>query len=511
MPQPPSHIGKVYLVGAGPGDPGLITLRGCQCLAQADVVLYDYLVNPVILDHAPRAEKICLGRHRRDHRSGSADAIVPQAEINQRLVALARAGRTVVRLKGGDPAVFAHAAGEVAALRAASIPLEIVPGITVALSAGSHTEIPLTHGKLASAVALITGQERAGKDGSALNYSAFAAFPGTLVFYMGVTTAREWTSQLISAGKSEQTPAVIIRRCSWPDQETVLTTLGAVADELDRRKMRPPVVVIVGEVAGLAPAQNWFSSRPLFGVRVLVTRAAQQAAALADPLRELGADVLLQPAIEIDLPQDMGRLDSVLSRLDEFETIVFSSANGVEFFFKRLLSTGLDLRALGKACLAAIGPGTAETLARFRLRADVVPKEFRAEALAESLAKTASGNRILLVRASRGREVLSEQLVAAGATVEQVVAYESRDVTSVDSEVMAALTAGQVDWITVTSSAIARALAGQFGDALRNARLVSISPITTATLRELGFEPAAEAREYTMEGVIAALRAALEA
>jgi uroporphyrinogen III methyltransferase/synthase len=241
---------------------------------------------------------------------------------------------------------------------------------------------------------------------------------------------------------------------------------------------------------------------------VLVTRAAQQAASLADPLRELGADVLLQPAIEIDLPQDMGRLDSVLSRLDEFETIVFSSANGVEFFCRRLLSIGRDLRSLGKACLAAIGPGTAEALAGFHLRADVVPMEFRAEALAEALGKTAAGQRVLLVRASRGREVLAEQLIAAGANVEQVVAYESRDVTNVDSDIAADLTAGQVDWITVTSSAIARALASQFGDALRNARLVSISPITSAALRDLGFEPAAEAREYTMEGVIAALRAA---
>jgi uroporphyrinogen III methyltransferase/synthase len=234
MNPPECSIGKIYLVGSGPGDPGLITMRAIECLRRAEVVLYDYLVNPQILAHAAKAELICLGRHGRGR-------IMSQEEINSRLIELARSGRTVVRLKGGDPAIFAHAADEIHELQAAGIPYEIVPGITAALAAGSYAEIPITHGQLASAVALVTGQQRLGKEQSALDFDALAKFPGTLVFYMGVTTAREWTAALIAAGKTAATPAAIVRRCSWPDQEVYTCTLGSVADELDKRRARPPV------------------------------------------------------------------------------------------------------------------------------------------------------------------------------------------------------------------------------------------------------------------------------
>ena len=496
---PHTPDGKVFFIGAGPGDPGLLTLRGAECLRRADLVLYDYLVNPRILDHvSPVAEKVCLGRHGRGR-------ILEQDEINERTIAAARQGKRVVRLKGGDPLIFGRAGEEIAAVTAAGIPFEIVPGITAALAAGSYAGVPLTHRDWASAVALVTGREQADKDTPEMDYAALAKFPGTLVFYMGVTTARHWSRELIAAGKLAETPAVIVRRCSWPDQTTHRCTLQSVADEMESRNVRPPVLVIVGDVAGLTPVASWFVERPLFGQRVLVTRPAEQAGGLIDKLEELGAECLLQPAIRIGPPADWGPLDAALGRLEAYDWIVFSSANGVRAFFERLFSTGRDARAFAKAKIAVIGPGTAEELATHHLVPDLQPAEFRAESLAAGLAAKVQGKQCLLIRASRGREILPEQLNAAGANVEQAVAYWSTDVTEAEPEVAAALVAGHVDWVTVTSSAIARALAALFGDDLRRAKLASISPITSATLREIGHEPAVEAKEYTMEGMIRAI------
>jgi uroporphyrinogen III methyltransferase/synthase len=494
-----SATGKVYLVGAGPGDPGLITLRGVECLRRADAVLYDYLVNPQVLEHAPAAaEKICLGRHGRDR-------IWPQEEINARLVALARQGKTVVRLKGGDPAVFARTAQEVEALARDEIAFEVVPGVTAALAAGSCAGISITHREMASAVAFVTGQEHEDKEATDIDYAALAHFPGTLVFYMGVTTAPRWSQALIAAGKPAETPVAVVRRCSLPDQRTIHCSLAEVGERIAAERMRPPAVVIVGEVARPAPALAWFETRPLFGRAVLVTRALEQAEPLRDSLAELGARVLVQPAIEIGDPPDWSPVDAALARLESFDWLVFSSANGVRFLMDRLASLGRDARALGSLALACIGPGTADEMARYGLRADVQPAEHRAEALAAALAADARGKRFLLARASRGREVLAEQLAAAGGVVEQIVLYTSRDVERPDGEIAGLLAAGKIDWVTVTSSAIARSLARLFGEDLRNSRLVSISPITSETLRACGHLPAAEAREYTMQGVVAAI------
>lgn len=498
-PSRTSRAGKVYLVGAGPGDPGLITLRGVACLRQADLVLYDGLVNPRLLEHVgTTAEVVCLGRHGQGR-------IMPQEEVTARLVQAAQAGRKVVRLKGGDPGVFARAAEEAAALEAAGVPYEVVPGVTAALAVAGCTGIPLTHREWSSAVALVTGHEDDDKTEPALDYRALAAFPGTLVFYMGVTTARRWTADLIAGGKGADSPAAIVRRCSWPDQLTISCTLGTVADVLEERKLRPPVVIVVGDVVRAAPVTNWFTSRRLFGARVLVTRPAGQTAALREPLEELGAEVIEQPAIEIADPDDWGPVDAALARLDQFDWLVFSSANGVRATLDRLCSDERDLRGLGRIRLAAIGPGTAEELSRYHLHPDILPEEFRAESLAESLAAQAAGRRFLLARASRGREILAEQLRAAGGRVEQIVVYGSRDVPAAAPEVTARLVRGGIDWVTVTSSAIARSLARLFGEDLRKAKLVSISPITSATLRECGYEPAAEAVEYTMPGVVQAI------
>jgi uroporphyrinogen III methyltransferase/synthase len=496
------RAGRVDLIGAGPGDPRYITVRAVECLAAADVVLYDYLVNPALLTHTRSdAELICLGQHGRTR-------LWTQDEINAHLIAEAQAGRRVARLKSGDPTIFARVAEELDALVAAGIEFEIVPGVTAAIGVGSCAGIPLTHRDFASAVAFVTGHEEAGKDVTALDYAALARFSGTLVFYMGVTTARTWTTELIAAGKAGDTPAAIVRRCSFSDQQTISCRLDEVADRLEQpKKMRPPVIVVVGDVVQCAERYRWFENRPLFGQTIVVTRPKAQCAGLADPLMELGAEVLLQPAIEIGPPDDWTHVDNAIDKLSDFEWLVFSSANGVQMFLDRVMTLG-DLRTLGSVKLAGIGPGTADALAAYHLRADLVPSEYRAESLAAAVAGTGSiaGVRVLLVRASRGREVLADDLAKAGARVEQVVVYESRDVLVADEAIHQRLRQGTVDWITVTSSAIARSLATLFANDLHRAKLASISPITSATLRELGYAPTVEATEYTMQGVVEAIR-----
>ncbi|MGD9647497.1 MAG: uroporphyrinogen-III C-methyltransferase [Pirellulales bacterium] len=493
-----SKFGTVYLVGAGPGDPGLLTLRGAQCLGRADLVLYDYLASPQLLEHAAEAaELVCLGHHGHSR-------IMSPAEVQARMVDAARRGQTVVRLKSGDPLVFGRAAEEIAALRAAGIAFEIVPGVTAAMAAASHAGVLLTRRDGVAAVALVTGQlEKGPADAESLDFKALAAFPGTLVFYMGVTTAECWTGELIAAGLPADTPAAIVRRASWPDQLTNRCRLDQVAAEIKARKLRPPVVVIVGDVAGVDAGIDWFERRPLFGHCVLVTRADSQSSELVRRFAELGAQVFRQPAIQIGPPADWSAVDQAIATIATYDWLVFSSANGVRYFLDRLLTTA-DVRRLGGVRLAAIGPGSADELARYSLKVDLQPAEYRAEALAAALAPHASGKRFLLARASRGREVLAQELRAIGAHVDQVVVYSSTDVARPDPEVLDALAAGRIDFTTVTSSAIARSLVAMFGKSLRKTRLVSISPLTSGALRDLGHEPSAEAREYTTAGVLAA-------
>jgi len=496
-----SRLGKVYFVGAGPGDPGLITVRGVDCLRQADLVLYDYLVNPAILRHCPPgAELINLGHQHTPLEDR-------QKHINAQVVQAARQGKIVVRLKSGDPYVFGRSGEEVAAVREAGIPFEVVPGITAALAAAGYAEIPITHAQHASAVALITGHQRKADRGRPLDYGRLASFPGTLVFYMGLNSAAQWSQALIEHGKPARTPVAVVRRGSWPDQKVIRSTLGEVAAAIAAHQVRPPAVVVVGEVVDLAPAVSWFAALPLVGRRVLVTRPSGQADQLSERLASLGAEVLQQPAVEIADPPDWQPVDEALTRLDQFDWLVFSSANGVRYLLDRLLATGGDLRRLGKVRLAAIGPGTAAALAAYCLRADLVPEDYRAEGLLESLRGQAQGKRFLLARASRGRQVLAEGLSAAGGYVEQLVVYSSIDVETADPAIYTELAAGRIDWVTVTSSAIARSLVRLFGQQLHRARLASISPVTSAVLNELGFRPAAEARQYTMDGLLDAILA----
>lgn len=497
----------VYLIGAGPGDPGLLTLRGAEALRHSDVVLYDGLSNPQMLAHAPQAEAICVGKHGQSR-------IWRQEEIHAEMIRHVRAGKTVARLKGGDPAVFARTAEEAEALREAGIDFEIIPGITAALAAGSFAGIPITHRRHASAVALVTGHEEPGKSASALDWQALARFPGTLVIYMGVTTAETWTRALMNAGKPGDTPAALLRRCSLPDQQTVHCRLDEVAQRLTpASKMRPPVIVILGEVTGLAKTMSWFDTRPLFGQTVLVTRAAQQADELAQPLQRLGAQVWQQPVIHVGPlaePDELAELNRRLDQLDQFDIVTFSSRNGVEHFLDQLLARHGDIRALGAVRLAAVGARTAERLADYHLRADWVAPAMTAVSLADTIGPAAQGQRFLLVRASRGPQTLGDALRQQGGQIQSVVAYRHVDVQQADPAIASQLAAGQIDWVTVTSDAIARSLVRLFGDQLHRCSLASLSSGVTQTLAELGYRVAAQAAVPTMAALADAIAEAAD-
>lgn len=499
--------GQVALVGAGPGEPSAITLRAIECLRAADVVFYDYLVNPTLLNWAsPAAETISLGRH-----GAGGKRLLTQAEINRMMVEAAQAGQRVVRLKSGDPIVFARMSEEAEALQQAGIPFEIVPGVTSALATGSYAGIPLTHRDHASAVALVTGhrgsnpESRSGQP-SHLDWQALARFPGTLVIYMGTTQVEYWANELLAGGKPSETPVAVVRRCGFPDQQIIRCNLAnLVTTVTEPQRIRPPVVFVVGAVAGLGIQSDWFLQRPLFQQNILLTRPAHQSEEMRTALERMGAGIWAWPAIETLPVEDPTDLNQALRQLHEFDWVVFSSANGVDYCMKQLWETRQDSRALAQTRLACIGQKTEQRLNEYHLRSDLTPTTFDADHLADTLAKQAQGQKVLLIRASRGREVLAEVLQAAGADVRQVIAYRSVDSSPPDITLLDAMAAGEVDWVTVTSSAIARHLVASFGERLHQTKLVSISPITSATLRQLGFAPVAEATTYTAEGLIEAM------
>ena len=501
MTTPPrSTPGEVYLVGSGPGDPGLVTWRAVECLQRADIVLYDYLANPAVLKHAcVSAELVCLGHH------GTGRLLAPD-EIIARMLDEAQRGKTVVRLKGSDPSIFGRGGDETEALRGAGIPFEIVPGITTALAVAAFCEIPITHHEDASAVALITGQERHDKAAPCLDYGALAKFPGTLVFYMGVTSAAQWSGALIEHGKPPETPVAIIRRCTWTQQQAVRCTLGTVAETVRRQGLRPPAVFVVGKVVDRAPRLAWFAARPLFGQRVLVIDSPGTSQNLRDRLAALGVDVIARPAIQITDPPDWAPVDVALNRLAWYDWLIFTSGSEVEHFFRRLFEQGGDLRRLGCPKLAAGDSGAAERLAHYHLRADMATDRFPAESLAQELAGQAEGRRFLLVGSSPGWQTLADELRERRGHVDQIVVCDSVGVADPDSDVARALQSDEIDWITVTSPAAARSLAWLYGDALRRTRLASIGPLTSETLRDLGHEPAAEASPQTMAGLVDAIR-----
>ena len=389
-------VGKVFLVGAGPGDPGLLTIRGVECLARADLVLYDGLVNPVLLRHAH-------ARCERTSRLGGPDAKrLDQSEINARLVAAAREGKRVVRLKGGDPFIFGRGSEEAAALEAAGIPYEVVPGITAATGAAVYAGISLTHRERASAVAFVTGHETPDKSASNLDYDLLAKFPGTLVFYMGLKQIGSIAGSLQTHGMPATTPAAVVCRATTPRQRVVTGALGDIAERVAAAGLHAPSLIIVGDCIAQRERIAWFERRPLFGTRIGIARADDQFFDLVPLGTELGAELVPMPVIDIRPVDNWGSVDAAIEHLGEYAWIVFTSVNGVRTFFDRLWETGKDLRALGSARIAAIGPATAEELSRYHLRADLVPREFRAEELAAALAPQVASRRVLWVRASRG-------------------------------------------------------------------------------------------------------------
>lgn len=499
-----ADVGHVYLVGAGPGDPGLLTVRGRQCLEMADVVLYDGLANLQLLQWAPQATCISVGKH-------GQSPIWTQADINARLLELARQGRRVVRLKGGDPAVFARTAEELEVLAAAGIPFEVVPGITAALAAASYVGIPITHRKHASAVAFVTGQQQRDAPPQPIDWEALARFPGTLVFYMGVTTVSQWTSQLLTAGKSPDTPAAIVRRCTWSDQSVIRCRLSEVVERFQQAGgLRPPVIVIVGEVAELGGDFDWFSRRPLHGCGVLVTRPADQATEWTEPLQHAGAEVFTQSVIEIIPPSDWSSLDLAIDALQvrSVDGITFSSANGVQGFFQRLHQRNFDARLMAGTTIAAVGPATAAQLVPWGLRADVVPsasQTFSAIGLLEALPESLSGRRWIVTSTNRSRDTIASGLQQRGAEVLDARCYETRRVDQLSLDVASALEAGRIQIVTVSSGLVAEASCELLALYREQLQPISISSAVSQRLSELGWPAVAQAEENSLAGMRAAI------
>jgi uroporphyrinogen III methyltransferase/synthase len=507
-------VGKVWLVGAGPGDPGLITVAGLERLRQAEVIVYDRLVSPRLLEHAREdAELIFMGKVAG---KGAHD----QAKINELLVEKAREDRRVVRLKGGDPFVFGRGGEEAEALRAAGIPFEVVPGVTSAIAVPAYAGIPVTHRGLASTFAVITGHEACpersrrdpGKDESAIDWGRLATATDTLVLLMGVKTLPEIVEKLIAGGRPAETPVAVIQSGTTPDQRTVTGTLADIVQRVREAKLQPPAVTVVGEVVRLRETLAWFEDRPLFGKRVLITRTQRQASALAQLLAEEGAVPIELPAIEIEPSVDEAALEAALDGLREspYAWVVFTSANAVEIFFGLMRERGLDARSFAGARVGAIGPATADALAERGITADAVPDEYVAEGVVEALRPhLRSGARVLVPRAEGARPELVEGLRAAGREVDELTLYRAAVPKEAPAEALSLLREGGIDIVTFTSSSTVRNLAALLGEdveCLRKPLIACIGPITAETARELGLRVDVEASEHTVPGLVRALR-----
>jgi uroporphyrinogen III methyltransferase / synthase len=485
--------GIVHLVGAGPGDPGLLTARALELIAAADVILHDRLIPESALDGAREdAELVYVGK-----RPGRPS--VPQSQIDALLVEHGRAGRRVVRLKGGDPFVFGRGGEEAQALRDAGVPFEVVPGVTAGIAAPAYAGIPVTHRDEASAVAFVTAHEDPDKPESAIDWDALGRFPGTLVFYMGVGRLLATAQRLIAAGRPASEAVAVVERGTLPGQRTVLGTLETIAQRAAEAQVRPPSITVVGSVSTLAPGLAWVEDRPLHDVTVAVTRARAQASGLAGRLRELGAQVVEAPAIRV-VP-----LPGPAPDLAKYDLVCLTSPNGVRLLFERLADAGADARALAGATVAAIGPGTARALRDRGVLADVVPERFVAEGLVEALAGRPV-RRALVARAREARDVLPDALRERGVEVDVLALYETV-ADALDPAARDAVAAAQ--YVTFTSSSTVRFLLEALGgpEPLAAARLASIGPVTSATLREHGLEPALEAPRHDIDGLVDALMA----
>jgi len=493
-----ARSGVVYLVGAGPGDPGLITTRAVELIETADVILHDRLIPSGALEAARAdAELVYVGK-----RPG--EQAMPQGEIEQLMAERARAGKSVVRLKGGDPFTFGRGGEEAEALAGASVPFEVVPGVTAGVAAPAYAGIPVTHRDDASAVAFVTGHEDPEKEDSALDWEALARFPGTLVIYMGVKRLPDIAGRLIAAGRDAAEPAAAVERGTLPGQRTVTAPLGELPGAADGAALGPPAVVVVGPVTARRDAIAWLERRPLHGRRVVVTRARAQASGLARTLTALGAEVVELPAIRIE-PRIEG--DDVRRAVDDiysYALVCLTSPNGARLLFEAMAEAGRDARALANATVAAIGAGTAAALREHGVIADVLPEESVTEAMAEALADLeVEGRPVLVARAAEARDVLPDALRERGAEVDVVALYE----TVAERPEKEAIEAAQdAHYVTFTSSSTVRNFVEAVGDGFPpRARVVSIGPITSAAAREAGLEVHVEAERHDIDGLVEAL------
>jgi uroporphyrinogen III methyltransferase/synthase len=494
--------GRVYIIGAGPGDPGLITLRGAACIREADVIIYDHLVSPEILRHAgEKARLIYAGKQGGDH-------TLSQDEINGRLVEEAGRGNVVARLKGGDPFIFGRGGEEAEVLRDAGIPFEIIPGVTSAVAVPAYAGIPLTHRGHTSTVAFVTGHEDPAKGKSDIDWASLAGI-GTIVFLMGVKNLPTIAENLIRGGKDATTPAALIRRGTTPDQETLTGTLADIAQKARERRFAAPAILVVGGVVGLRETMNWFEMRPLFGRGILITRPEAQAEGLTELLRAQGARVIPFPVIRIEPPESWAPLDQALRRLEIYQWIVFTSANGVSSFFGRLRERGRDIRDLKGIRIATIGPATAAEVGALGIRVDIVPEEFISEGVVRAFAgENLRGCRVLLPRAKEARDVIPEGLAEMGAKVDVVTAYRTVRSDRAAAELLPLFAGGKMDVITFTSPSTVTHFLGIMGPDFRlpaGIRIACIGPVTAAAARKAGLTVDILQERYTIPALVDAL------
>lgn len=498
------QVGMVSLVGAGPGDPELITLRGMRLLSQADVVVYDRLASDSLLSHVPReAEMIYVGKESSRH-------TLRQSDINALLVARAREGKKVVRLKGGDPFVFGRGGEEAEELVAAGIPFEVVPGISSAIAAPAYAGIPITHRGRATSFAVVTGHEDPSKPASGIQWDKLATGVDTLVFLMGLENLPQIVRKLIDHGRSLETPAALVRCGTRPSQETLTGTLGDIVEKARAHGLKSPVVTVIGEVVSLREKLRWFDNRPLFGKRILVTRAGEQASVLSRRLADAGAQPVELPVIRIEPPVSWETVDDAVAGLERYNWTVFTSANGVRAFFERLNVLGKDARAFGHCRLAAIGPATASALIERGVQADLVPESYVAEALAAKLLEQeVSGSRVLVPRAAEARNILRTLLEGEGAVVDEVTVYRTVSNPDAAGPLRELLERNSLDVVTFASSSSVRNLMEALGDdgvgLLSRMAVACIGPITAQTAVDHGLRVSVVAKEYTIPGLVRAL------
>ena len=499
-------IGKVYLVGAGPGDPGLITVRGQYLLERAEVVVYDYLASRRLLKLIPKEAQLVYAGKR-----GGVKHVHTQDEINKMLVDFALEGKTVIRLKGGDPFIFGRGGEELETLAAEGIPFEVVPGVTSATAAATYAGIPITHRDYTATVAFITGHEDPTKADSNIDWSKIATGIGTIVVYMGIKNLPVIVRNLIDNGRSPDTPVAVVRWASTPEQRSVVGTLATIADIVKREDIKPPALIVIGEVVKLRETLDWFEKRPLFGKRIIVTRTREQASELVARLEEAGASCYECSTINIEPVNSYEILDDELERINEYHWILFTSLNGVIYFFKRLFARGMDARDLKGPQIGVVGKSTADLLLSYGINADLIPPTFTGEGLAESLLDQGVGGRnVLIPRARDGREILPEMLRGGGAQVMVAPVYKNVPPQGRKDELRAELESGKVSLVTFTSSSTVRNFltmvdAENQEELLRlmgGVKIAAIGPITAKTVTDSGLHVDIQPQKYTIASMV---------